>query len=51
MHYLFNAFMDLIFYNHKKRIIFAFFYVDLQVTDCLALQIPCTVDRKRNYAV
>ena len=32
MHFSFNAFMDLIFYNQKKWMSFAFLYVSLQVT-------------------
>ena len=35
MYFLFNAFMDQFFYNHKKQIVFAFLYVSLQVTQCL----------------
>ena len=32
MHFLFTVFLDLVFYNQKKQIVFAFFYVDIQVT-------------------
>ena len=35
MHFLFNTFMDLIFYNYKEQIVFAYFYLGLQVTQCL----------------